>query len=94
MTPALTLLIASSVGWSSPQARPVSLEVELIVVSLEASAAAESSTVDPVPAAAAESPFASPLARSFAAPAAVPAASDPRARVSYDPALPWFRTKP
>jgi hypothetical protein len=93
MTHALTLLIASSVGWTAPEARPSRAELDLIIATVE-TAVIDAAAPEAAPTAA-ESP--APAAQT--APGALvndlgPASHDARPLITYDRALPWFRTKP
>jgi hypothetical protein len=90
MTHALTILIASSVGWATPEARPTRTEIDLIVASVETTvvydAAPAMDVVISMPSLAAPEPPAMP--------SVTPVLNDFRAVITYDLALPYFRTKP
>ena len=96
MTHALSILIASSVGWTAPEARPARMEIDLLVAVVETSLAdaAEARSTEAAPTAAGAVPGATKHPSPKLIPSAAPAAADPRAIVTYDLALPWVRTKP
>ena len=95
MASALTILIASSVGWSAPEARPAPLELELIVVTVE-TAVLERSELPTATCASATTLTSGPSrpASPRNLPAMAPAMNDVRAAIVYDCSLPYFRTKP
>jgi hypothetical protein len=95
MSPALTLLIASSVGWTAPETRPARLEIDLLVAVAETAVLEEASAPETrSPDAPAGSPASSRRTASRARSERAPSSADARAAITYDLALPWIRTKP
>ncbi len=88
MTHALAILIASSVGCSSPEGQPTRAEIDVITSSVDTVVhrAPAIDVVIPAPTHAAPVP---PTMPSIA-----PVLNDVRAIILYDLALPFFRTKP
>ncbi len=87
MTHALAILIASSVGCNAPEGQPTRAEIDLISASVETPVITPAiDVVIPVPTHAAPAPPTMP--------SPAPILCDFRAIITYDLALPFFRTKP